>query len=411
MNSIISYTTQLVVVQKEASQKYLVDVSILLSYRFLNAYYLLLAPNDRGKCDVGNQVCSVIVSVIIVTGFLLFQPLTSSQQVSRRALDSGWNGWNAVPPTAGIVRFIDGASCEPDFGGTWDDSIDTCTLNHGFTVNRDFGDVMISSGVTTVLPPFQTISVDEIFSALIIRGGNLIINNGARLTITGTLSVDPGGYLNLIDNDVIITNDIDISIVGPGRLKINGGSLSIGNDGALAVGQGGGFVVRTNSSLKINGGGQIFIEPAAFLSVFDSMVNHQGSLMLMNNAQANLGGTVNINGGSLSVGPSAHLQLVSGILNINNGGVVGIRLGELRIGDSDGILNINNGGYLNLIIGDLLIDSGNNLNINRGGRFTNSGNILNEGTLLNCGTFNNIGTFSGNPVKGNFLSVLCRQRG
>ena len=113
---------------------------------------------------------------------------------------------------------------------------------------------MISSGVTTVLPPFQTISV-EIFSALIIRGGNLIINNGARLTITGTLSVDPAGYLNLIDNDVIISNDIDISIVGPGTLNIN-------------------------------------------------------------------------NGGSLSVGPSAHLQLISGMLNINNGGVVGIDLGE-----------------------------------------------------------------------------------
>ncbi|HEX9677964.1 hypothetical protein [Nitrososphaera sp.] len=323
------------------------------------------------------------ISVIVIAAVIFASPPGFIQEA------------HALP----ILAVIDGGTCEPDFLGTWNGDTNTCTLDNGLIVNG-ITDVEIRTGVTAVLPAFETISVSDVRTLRV--EGTLVVTRGGQLLVTSTGGVDVnnGGTLNIIDNiNIIVSNpEIDLS----GILKINNGSVSVGDNSEIFVHNAGLLNVQPDGSLDIDGG-EVVVDQFSNLVVFgDVSVNESGELFAANGGVVSMTGDLDINNGGFA-GVDANSDFFvyfDGILDINNGGHFGVAsLGELTLGNPGGIIHINNGGSLFVAdSGIVTVNPGALLGINDGGTLTNFGDISNSGTMYNdCGIFDNQGNFTGNP--------------
>ena len=99
---------------------------------------------------------------------------------------------------ADILIFINGSTCEPDLGGTWDGGSNTCTLP-SMTLAGDT-DLEVASGVTAVVPSSSIVEIGSgrsfqvsNGSVLNIENGSIIVLNGGTLTNSGMVTVNNSG--------------------------------------------------------------------------------------------------------------------------------------------------------------------------------------------------------------------------
>jgi len=238
---------------------------------------------------------------------------------------------DSSPPPGTI---FDGPSCVA-IGGTWN-GLDTCTV-----------------------------------TSLTINSGETLVCSDIGLIITGSLTIDSGGILNIncasgINNLGIITNSG----------TINNNSGGIGNSGTMTN-----FGTINNDSP-----GGIANE----LTLINSGTINMNLARITNNGTITNTGDINTNFVGVAIDNSA---------TINNSGSINNKDATIQNNlDS----NITNSGTITNT-GGIVSNSGTITN-NLGGSITNFGNIANFGTITNdCGaTITNNGSITGNPV--NFIA-------
>jgi hypothetical protein len=267
---------------------------------------------------------------------------------------------------ADVLIFIDSSTCEPNLGGTWDGSTNTCTLP-SLTLSGDT-DLEVAAGVTAVVPAGVSI----------------------QITAGRTFTVGSGGILNVNDGRIGIR--IGSALINSGTMTVSTSSAGIINDGATLTNYG------TLNVSNTGGTGIINDDPTGIITNYGVMnIQNSGGAGIDNPDRQ---GTLN-NFGTLNVSNTGGTGIIIeedgalnnyGTLNVSNTGGTGILLpfnGDFGILTNHGTLTVNN--------------SGNSIGVDNFGRL----NVLSSGVVnvLSGATINihpdSVNTFAG------ILFVFC----
>ncbi|PYE89002.1 outer membrane autotransporter protein [Phyllobacterium leguminum] len=242
----------------------------------------------------------------------------------------------AQPAAAADVTWTGAAGTAWTSGGSWTGgaaptSADAVTIN-SVTTGQDIPGTIL--GVTGA----ENAAVGSLSIGLVETGywdGDLLIQNGSTLAVTGGVSVGATGGVGAIEAD--------------GKLVINTGSkLTMG--GALFVGDGWGeMVVSNNSSVTVDASWTVIGRyGTGKLDITNqSTMTSAGSAFVGEFAGAT--GTVNVTGAGSkwTVGGPLNIGMAgTGTVNIQNGGTVTAKGGTTVAGSSTGTLNIASNGVL-----------------------------------------------------------------
>ena len=215
------------------------------------------------------------------------------------------------------------------FGGTLNNSgtltnSDNLTNEPGGILNND-GDLNNQSGST--LDNFGTLN--NIFGGALNNSGTL--TNSDNLTNTGTLTNEAGGTLNnsgtltnnfsSLDNDGTLINNVGGTLLSQGPLN-NSGTLT--NSGAFNMVAGN--ILTNNSGGTLNNDGTLFADGdlnnsgvlnnnaggvlSSFINLFNNgTLNNEGDLNITTGSTFTQAGTLNLNGGTLSLGQNIPLEI------------------------------------------------------------------------------------------------------
>jgi fibronectin-binding autotransporter adhesin len=307
---------------------------------------------------------------------------------------------------ADVLLFIDGSTCEPALGGTWDGSTNTCTLP-SLTLDSDT-DLEVAFGVTVVIPGTSIVEIGDhrsfhvgSGSVLNIDDGSIIVLNNGTFTNSGTLNViNSGGSANdVIENYGTFTNSgtLNLSNSGGGRSGIrnldtftNSGTLTVSSTAGAAIFNALTFTNSGTVSVSNSGGEGI--------NNFGGTITNSGTLTVSStgtgNGISNISTIDNTNSGTLTVSSTGTGYGVSNFGTVQGSGVL-INSGTLTVGDR-GISSVDGGTINNS--GTITVENGNSIGIENSAGFTNSGTltirnsggtgISNQGGLVNSGTLN-----------------------
>ena len=273
-------------------------------------------------------------------------------------------------------------------------------------VNSDIKDLSLNAGEKLIEGSITAacLNVKEIFAnkALIgaIRTANLdaaeITANKAFIEklATSLIEAPEGTGLKLASQEVV-------SLHVPGELK--NASVTIDKDGVAIVG--GKITMNANTAIDILSGGTLNVNGGSV------SVGANGSIALTS------GGTVSVgSGSSIKINSGSSLDIASGAMNVSSG-TVNIKSGSsLSIASggslkvSGGTLSLESSATMNIASGTVNVQSGSSMNIIAGGTFTiDSTNfkIDTKGNVTLTGTVNaSAGKIGGLTIESSTLSDL-----
>ena len=293
---------------------------------------------------------------------------------------------------------------------------DDLNIQYGKTLNVK-ASLSIMSGKIITIQSGGILNITDGISTLTNNGGSLILNNGSSINIGSgnTLNTSNGDYFlddtAIIDNKGTIVNEINqttdivddiivpstkslnikasvsiaagktvtiqpraiLNIVGQNVTLTNNGSIYLSNDSRMSIGIGNKMYnfngLYSPNSATVDNNGEIVNE-----------INQMGDIT--NNIEVRSGKTLNIMASSSIVSGSSVTVYSGGILNIVDGSSL------LTV---DGILTLYEGSTLN-------IGTGNTINWYNGNFTPNNATIVNNGSIVRELNITNTGDISGNIV-------------
>ena len=272
---------------------------------------------------------------------------------------------------------INGGSVSLNTGDTWagdttlsSGSLTVNNITNSGKLNATGGDLTLGSSGTLNIGTGSQIAAAvnaDLSGKVDIDGGSVSLNTGD--TWSGDTTLTSGS---------LTVNDISNS----GKLDATGGNLTLGSTGTLNIGTGS----QVTDAVKANIGGSVYIDGGSVS--LNSGDTWTGKISLSNGSltvnDITNSGTLDATGGDLTLGATGTLNIgtgsqianavnadLSGKVNIN-GGSVFVNTGDNWSGDttlSSGSLTVSdntNGGKLNATGGNLTLDSTGTLNIGAG---------------------------------------------
>lgn len=270
--------------------------------------------------------------------------------------------WDTNGSTAGAGVTADGAWNTTATNWTSDSTGESATSAY-----VDASDVVFSAG-TDMATANITASGTLNAQSITVEEGSIVVSGAIRVGSVGTagaFTVASGASATL-NNDLVLNNNVDVTVDGTLDLKINGAGKTFNKYGSGTVT----INDTTGSDYSIKAyGGLVVLQRVATKQLKVSEVNDGGTVRLAANEQF---------GGNLSVNTGGSLQLDAGITEtvaaLNGGGSV--------TGGVDSSLGMTSGTFSGSISGDVdLVKTGT-------GTFTLTGTNTSTGnTAVNGGTF------------------------
>lgn len=273
-------------------------------------------------------------------------------------------------------------------------------------VNNDIKDLSLNAGEKLIEGSITAacLNVKEIFANKALIGAIKTANlDAAEITAnkafieklaTSLIEAPEGTGLKLASQEFV-------SLHVPGELK--NASVTIGKDGVAIVG--GKITMNANTAIDILSGGTLNVSGGSV------SVGANGSIALTS------GGTISVgSGSSIKINSGSSLDIASGAMNVSSG-TVNIKSGSsLSIASggslkvSGGTLSLESSATMNIASGTVNVQSGSSMNIIAGGTFTiDSTNfkIDTKGNVTLTGTVNaSAGKIGGLTIESSTLSDL-----
>ncbi|HAT64288.1 MAG TPA: hypothetical protein DCS66_06755 [Flavobacteriaceae bacterium] len=216
--------------------------------------------------------------------------------------------------------------------------------------NPDNWDVFsVPDGTSDVLISGNGIIVDVSANN---EGGTIVIQQGARLIVNGTLTSQQTLTLNNAEIEVIGTlqNNGGIIVIEPGATLIVEGSITNGVPNEIEIADGG-ELIFLDGILQggiIENDGTILIESSEMKEMHDVILNNRSEILILDSGTISLYGITTINnahGAEININSPGGLIEDSGVATVNNDGLIR-RISNGGPGAFYMIFDMNNSGII-----------------------------------------------------------------